>query len=108
LDKLSFTHGFLTQGIGQALRNEMSVSRMETLPEHTPEGLQILAPGKKSGTRPLFLPGVNETAQRDVLRESAIRQLTDGFPQNAKSSGRIPAGEHCEWCQKIVGKTQLG
>ncbi len=82
----------------------MSVSRTETLPEHTPEGLRIIAPGKKSGTRPLFLPGVNETAQEDVLRESA----TDGgFPQNAKSSGRMPAGEHCEWCQKIVGKTQF-
>jgi hypothetical protein len=29
---------------------------METLPEYTAKGLQILAWGKKSGMKPLFLP----------------------------------------------------
>jgi hypothetical protein len=47
---------------------------MEALPEYTPEGLTIVAPGKKSGTKPLFLPGVNDPPKGTVLRESA----TDG------------------------------
>jgi hypothetical protein len=89
LQYLSFTYNFLTRGIGQAPRDDMSVSRKETLPAYTPEGFQILARGKKSGTMPLFLPLVNDPAQENVLRESAIRQLTDGFPQNAKPSGRL-------------------